>query len=123
MNTGINDELRDRVFDNAAELFAVLAAPCRIRIVCELCRSERNVGELLMVVGGSQPNLSHHLRALFQAGVVSRRRDGAKVYYRLAQQRVEALCEIFQGLGVAERAADVAGAEAQAGLLEPKEWL
>jgi len=123
MNTGINDELKNRVFDTASELFAVLAAPCRVRIVCELCRSERNVGELLMVVGGSQPNLSHHLRALFQAGVVTRRRDGAKVYYRVAQQRVEALCEILQGLGVVERSADGVAAEAQAGPHEPKEWL
>jgi len=123
MNTGINDELRDRVFENASELFSVLAAPCRVRIMCELCRSERNVGELLMVVGGSQPNLSHHLRALFQAGVVTRRRDGAKVYYRVAQQRMEALCEILQGLGVVERSADEVIAEAQAGPHEPKEWL
>jgi len=118
MSKGDNQELSNRVFDSASELFAVLAAPCRVRIMCELCRDERNVGELLAVVGGSQPNLSHHLRALFQAGVVARRRDGAKVYYRVAQQRVQALCEILQGLGVMER--EVA---TPADPHEPKEWL
>jgi ArsR family transcriptional regulator len=118
-----NQELSNRVFDSASELFAVLAAPCRVRIVCELCQAERNVGELLAVVGGSQPNLSHHLRALFQAGVVNRRRDGAKVYYRVAQQRVQALCEILQGLGVVEREGDRPAAVTQADPHEPKEWL
>lgn len=57
----------------------------------ELCVAERNVGELLSAVGGSQPNLSHHLHVLLQAGVVKRRRDGVKVFYQLAPGYAELL--------------------------------
>jgi len=122
MNTGNHDELRDRVFDSASALFAVLAAPCRVRIVGELCQGERNVGELLALVGGSQPNLSHHLRALFEAGVVTRRRAGAKVYYRVVAGRSQALREMLQGLGVLGQAAAGGTAEAPDGPHEAKEW-
>jgi len=86
----------DLVFGAAAELFAVLASPCRVRILFELCKLELNVGELLQRVGGSQPNLSHHLNALYRADVLSRRREGARVYYRLAPGRAEMLCGAMQ---------------------------
>ena len=58
----------DRVFEIAAELFALLSAPTRLRIVCELCEGEKNVGELLEIVGVSQPNISQHLGMLYRGG-------------------------------------------------------
>ena len=88
--------LRDEVFGAAAELFGVLASPCRVRILFELCKTELNVGELLRRVGGSQPNLSHHLNALYRAGVLARRREGARVFYRLASGKAAMLCDAMQ---------------------------
>ena len=41
----------NRVFEMAAELFSLLSTPTRLRIVCELCRRERNVSELRELVG------------------------------------------------------------------------
>lgn len=92
--------MRDRVFNAASGLFAVLAAPYRVRILCELCGHELNVSELLASIGGSQPNLSHHLRGLYEGGVVMRRREGSKVFYRVAPQRREVLTEMLRVLGV-----------------------
>ncbi len=85
--------LPDRVFAAAAELFGLLSTPTRLRIVCELCEGERNVGELLERVEVSQPNMSQHLGMLFRAGIVERRRAGAQVYYRIASDRVLLLCD------------------------------
>jgi ArsR family transcriptional regulator len=93
---------RDRVFERAAELFALLATRVRLRIVRELLQGERNVSQLIDSVGASQPNLSHHLAVLYHSGLLSRRRDGSHVVYRIADDRLAPLAKWLtsQGLGV-----------------------
>ena len=44
------DEI-DGVYDKAAELFAVLSTPIRLRIISQLCQGEKNVGQLLNQIG------------------------------------------------------------------------
>ena len=83
----------DRVFALAAELFGLLSAPVRLKIVCALAQGEMNVGQLLQRVGTTQPNLSQHLSTLFRCGVLDRRREGAQMHYRIASDRVRLLCE------------------------------
>ncbi|MFH7043556.1 ArsR/SmtB family transcription factor [Paucibacter sp. JuS9] len=87
----------EAVFLAAADLFGLLSNPCRVRIVYELCHSELNVGDLLGRVGGSQPNLSHHLGALYRAGVLGRRRDGARSFYSLVPGKMDLLCGALTG--------------------------
>jgi DNA-binding transcriptional ArsR family regulator len=89
----MNERTSGRVFEAAAELFALLSTPTRLRIVCELSEGERNVGELLERVGVSQPNMSQHLGMLYRGGVVERRRSGSSVFYRVTSERVLLLCE------------------------------
>lgn len=89
--------LDDRVFEVAADLFGLLAAPTRLRIVCVLIEGERNVTELLDRVAVSQPNMSQHLGTLYRAGVLARRRCGAQVRYRVDSAQVRSLCEALQG--------------------------
>ena len=96
----------DRVFEVAAELFAMLSTPTRLRIVCELCEGEKNVGELLGRVGVSQPNISQHLGMLYRGGVLGRRRAGSQMYYRIVSERVLLLCDAVcaeQGHATARR--------------------
>lgn len=95
----------DRVFDLAAELFGLLSAPTRLRIVCALIHGERNVSELLEQVDVSQPNMSQHLGTLYRSGVLARRRTGAQIYYRVEHAQVRRLCLALnnQGTGVAGR--------------------
>ena len=71
-------ESADRVYELAAELFALLAAPARLRILCELCEGERSVGELLERIDVSQPNRSQHLGTLYRGGVLGRRRSSVR---------------------------------------------
>ena len=86
-------ETSDRAFELAAELFSLLSTPARLRIVCELCEGERNVGELLERIDVSQPNISQHLAALYRGGVVGRRREGSRVFYRIVSERAMLLCD------------------------------
>ena len=82
----------DEVFELAAEIFRVMSAPMRLKIISVLCDGERNVSELLERIPTTQPNMSQHLTTLHKAGVIGRRRDGVQVYYRLINDRVVTLC-------------------------------
>ncbi len=83
---------QDRVFETAAQLFALLATPMRLKIISALCEQEKNVSELLAEIDTTQPNMSQHLAALHRKGVISRRREGAQIYYQVQSERVANLC-------------------------------
>ncbi len=82
----------DQVFELAAELFRVMSAPMRLKIISSLCNGEKNVGQLLQEIDTTQPNMSQHLNTLYQAGVLGRRREGVQIYYRIVNDRVVTLC-------------------------------
>lgn len=89
----------DRVFERAAELFALLSTPVRLRIVHDLMGGERTVSQLIESVGASQPNLSQHLATLYRSGLLSRRRDGVHMLYRIAGDRLAALTQWLEAQG------------------------
>ena len=82
----------DEVFELAAEVFRIMSAPMRLKIISALCNGEKNVGELLAEIPTTQPNMSQHLNTLYKAGVLGRRRDGVQIYYRIINERVVTLC-------------------------------
>jgi DNA-binding transcriptional ArsR family regulator len=82
----------EEVFEKAAEVFRVMSAPMRLRIISALCHGEKNVGQLLSEVATTQPNMSQHLNTLYQAGVLGKRREGVQIYYRIINDRVVTLC-------------------------------
>lgn len=80
------------VFELAAELFRVLSAPMRLKIISCLCDGEKNVSYLLTKIETTQPNMSQHLNTLYQAGVLGKRREGVQIFYRIVDERVASLC-------------------------------
>lgn len=80
------------VFERAAEWFGVLSTPLRLRIISSLCRGEKNVGQLMEVIGVSQPNMSQHLNIMYRAGLVGKRRQGTQVYYHIADESAVLVC-------------------------------
>ena len=83
----------DMVFEMAAELFQVMSASMRLRILHCLGDGEKNVSYLLSRINTTQPNMSQHLDTLYKAGLLGKRRDGALIYYRIIDERVAAICE------------------------------
>ncbi len=83
----------DHVFDKAAELFRVMSAPMRLKIISCLCDGEQNVSYLLEKIATTQPNMSQHLNTLFKAGVVAKRREGVQIHYRIANEQIVNLCK------------------------------
>ena len=96
------DQDQDRMFALAAEMFRVMSAPTRLKIISHLCEGEKNVSELIALIKTTQPNISQHLNTLHQAGIVGRRREGVQIYYRIANDRIVALCRSLCGIVSAE---------------------
>lgn len=84
-----------------AARFKVLGVPARLAILSALQPGEQSVGDLVAAIGRSQPNVSQHLAALTQARFVAMRREGNRVFYRVADpclaQICEAVCESLAG--------------------------
>lgn len=74
---------RDRAV--AAARFRALGDETRLRLLERLTAGERSVAALMEDTGLGQSLVSHHLRALRQAGLVRARRDGRWVYYSIAE--------------------------------------
>jgi len=79
---------KDALFDALAGAARALASGRRAEIVDVLAQGERSVEEIAAEVGQSVANTSHHLRTLARAGLVATRRDGTRIHYRLAGDRV-----------------------------------
>jgi DNA-binding transcriptional ArsR family regulator len=77
-------EAKAALFDALAAVAGALAAGRRAEIVDLLAQGERSVDEVAGEIGQSLANASHHLRALARAGLVRSRREGTRIYYRLA---------------------------------------
>jgi DNA-binding transcriptional ArsR family regulator len=85
-----------------AQRFRALADPTRLALLQALFERERSVHDLCATTGASQANTSKHLALLLEQGLVSRRRDGLFVRYRIADPSLERLCRLVCG-SLAER--------------------
>lgn len=71
---------------DCATRLKVLADATRLQVLRELLHGPRRVSELIERLGIEQSLLSHHLRALRDAGLAEARREGKSVLYRLAPE-------------------------------------
>ncbi len=81
-----------------AAVSRALADPKRLCVVEVLAGGERSVSELSREAACQIPNMSQHLAVLRSAGLVTARRDGNTVYYRLADPRVLEAYRLIQTL-------------------------
>ena len=85
----------DTLYD-LTELFRIFGDSTRIRILYVLFESEMCVCDIAALLGMTQSAISHQLRALKNARLVSSRREGKTVFYALADDHVKTI--IDQGL-------------------------
>jgi DNA-binding transcriptional ArsR family regulator len=85
-------EEMQEVFESVARYFSVLGEPTRLRILHALCQEEKCVNEIIKVTGLAQANASRHLGLMYQAGMLSRRREGTRVIYKVADPLYVELC-------------------------------
>jgi DNA-binding transcriptional ArsR family regulator len=85
-----------------AQRFRVLGEPMRIRLLDRLRDGDATVAELQQALGASQQNVSKHLGILYDAGMVSRTKDGNHTRYSISDPDVFELCDQVCG-GVRRR--------------------
>ena len=90
-------ELEPRI-NEAALLMSMLSQPPRLKILCSLVGGEQSVTKLAGLASLSQPAMSHHLRKLRDAGLVTTRRDAQTIYYALSGDEVSAVLEVLHDL-------------------------
>ncbi len=82
-----------------AKLLDGFANPMRLSALMLLaCGGEMSVGELVGAIGAPQPCVSVHLRCLSWCGYVRARRDGGRVLYSLADERVLGVLRLAEGI-------------------------
>jgi ArsR family transcriptional regulator len=90
----LRQEFHSEVLNLQAELCKSLSDPKRLRIIQELREGEKNVGELAEVLGIKQSNTSQHLAILRKIGIISPRKAGSTVYYKLVNQKIAKACDL-----------------------------
>ena len=76
--------LTDDMLEEVARRFRLLGEPARLRLLQLLESGQRTVNELAEEVQGNQVNVSRHLTAMLEAGILARRRWRNSVYYAIA---------------------------------------
>ncbi len=77
-----------------AHRFRALSEPARLRILQTLEPGELTVSQVVEALRGNQPNVSRHLAALYDAGLLKRRREGNNILYSIADPMVLKLCDL-----------------------------
>jgi len=92
---------KDALYDAFASVAKALGNGHRAEIIDVLAQGERPVEDIAAEIGQSVANTSHHLRSLARAGLVTTRRDGTWIYYRLAGDRVNELWAAMRDVAAA----------------------
>lgn len=74
-----------------AEVFKQISDGSRIRILWLLCHCEECVSNIAAAMNMSDPAVSHHLKLLKKSGLITSRREGKEIYYKLADSETAQL--------------------------------
>jgi rhodanese-related sulfurtransferase len=96
---------KEALYDGFAAVAKALGNGRRAEIVDVLAQGERHVEDIAAELDQSIANTSFHLRALASVGLVTTRRDGTRIYYRLASEQVDELWAALRQVTVAHHAA------------------
>lgn len=80
---------------NEVEIFKALGNSTRLRILHSVKNKKQCICEIIPIAGKSQPDVSHHIKILKNAGLVSEQREGTNIFIEATNQH------IFEIIGIA----------------------
>ncbi len=86
----------DKTIDKMESVLNIMSDFTRLKIMYAIKGQEKNVGEIVKEVGASQSLVSHQLKVLRKANLVSVRKEGTKVFYELADDHVYQLLDVCE---------------------------
>jgi DNA-binding transcriptional ArsR family regulator len=90
------EEYEVQLFKHQASICKTLADAKRLMILHELRNGEMSVGQLVSSLGLPQSNVSQHLALLRERGIVTTRREGTTIHYRLANPKIGEACDLVR---------------------------
>jgi DNA-binding transcriptional ArsR family regulator len=93
--TSSENGISDRALERIAAEFKALSDPTRLRILNELRTGEKTVTEIYCATSATQSNASKQLTLLHEAGFLTRRKVGTKVFYAICDPTVQQLCDLM----------------------------
>jgi Predicted transcriptional regulators len=84
------------IFEMQAEICKTLTNPKRIEILNSLKTDERTVTDLVNILGASKANVSQHLAVMRHKGILTTRREGVNIFYRVANPKVIEACALMK---------------------------
>jgi ArsR family transcriptional regulator len=84
------------IFEMQAEICKTLTNPKRIEILNALKTDERTVTDLVNILGASKANVSQHLAVMRHKGILTTRREGVNIFYRVANPKVIEACALMK---------------------------
>ncbi len=93
--TGFDLEKMQSSAAKACRLMKVLSNPDRLMLLCQLSQGEKRVGELEEITEIVQPTLSQQLTVLREEELVTTRREGKSIYYRIASEQALAVMQVL----------------------------
>jgi ArsR family transcriptional regulator len=88
------NDIEIEVLNLQASLCKSLSDPKRLHVIQALRGGEKTVGELTAILGIKQSNASQHLAVMRKIGVITPRKEGNTVYYRLAHPKIAEACDL-----------------------------
>lgn len=86
--------LSDGELEVVAQHFKLLGEPMRLKLLQAVCRRPLTVTEIVSAAGATQANVSKHLALLASAGILTRKKDGQRVFYGMKDRLTVKLCEL-----------------------------
>ena len=94
--SGLNAPIAREEAESLAKLLKAVADPARLQLLALIRSSaERCACDLNEPVGLSQPTVSHHLKVLTEAGLITREQRGQWAWFRANEQRIAELGRLF----------------------------
>ena len=90
----INNSISESVAQDLSLGFNALSDPIRLRLFSLIASSDTGevcACERVKPLGKSQPTISHHLKVLYEAGLVEKERRGTWIWYSIANEKIDAL--------------------------------
>lgn len=88
--------MKKEIYELHADICRILSNSKRLEILNTLRDKEMSVGELKNLTGLAKANLSQHLAVLRHRKIVTTRREGVSIYYRIANLKVIKACDLMR---------------------------
>lgn len=88
--------MNKQIFELQASICQTMANPKRLEIISILCDREVSVGEIAEKMHIRTANLSQHLSIMKAKGILTSRREGVHIFYRIANPKVVTACNLMK---------------------------